>query len=81
MTYEVMLFAALKDQTRLNTWCCQSEEPLSASGLLARFFETFPDLAGLRKVTRLAVNQSFCSEDQALDEGDDLALIPPVSGG
>lgn len=29
----------------------------------------------------MAVNRSYASEDSALNEGDELALIPPVSGG
>ncbi len=81
MAYEILLFAALKDKTGLSAWRCQSEEPLTASDLLARFFEAYPELAGLRKVTRLAVNHAFCTRDQLLRESDELALIPPVSGG
>lgn len=30
---------------------------------------------------RLAVNRDFAGRDQDLHPGDDLALIPPVSGG
>src|SRR3954464_7648326 len=29
----------------------------------------------------MAVNREYASEDQVLDAGDELALIPPVSGG
>ena len=29
----------------------------------------------------LAVNREYAPEDQVLDEGDELALVPPVSGG
>jgi molybdopterin synthase catalytic subunit len=43
-------------------------------------------LAQLRDVARgvpvvMAVNRSYASEDDPLAEGDELALIPPVSGG
>jgi molybdopterin converting factor small subunit len=30
---------------------------------------------------RLAVNRAFASRDLVLNPGDELALIPPVSGG
>lgn len=46
--------------------------------LLAR--ET-PRLAPMRPATMLMVNQEFASSDRALRDGDELALIPPVSGG
>ena len=29
----------------------------------------------------MAVNREYAAEDQVLDPGDELALIPPVSGG
>src|SRR6059058_5662845 len=35
--------------------------------------------AGLPLV--MAVNREYADEDQVLDAGDELALIPPVSGG
>lgn len=35
----------------------------------------------LPKDALLAVNQAFSSRDQALRDGDEVALMPPVSGG
>ncbi len=40
-----------------------------------------PAVATLRGQFRVAVNQEFCLDDQALADGDELALIPPVAGG
>ena len=43
--------------------------------------ERFPRLGeGLSKM-RLALNQEFVAETQVLHTGDELAVIPPVSGG
>src|SRR5690349_20628742 len=42
--------------------------------------ESLGDLArGMPLV--MAVNREYAPEDQVLDPGDELALIPPVSGG
>jgi molybdopterin synthase sulfur carrier subunit len=30
---------------------------------------------------KIAVNQEFAADEQMLNEGDEIALIPPVSGG
>lgn len=38
-----------------------------------------PDLAALR--VAYAVNRSYAREDQVLADGDEVALIPPISGG
>ena len=47
-------------------------------GLLAERYE------GLRKALgtiRFAVNEEFASDDAEIKAGDEVALIPPVSGG
>lgn len=40
-----------------------------------------PRLADLPKDALLAVNQSFADRSTPLAEGDEVALMPPVSGG
>jgi molybdopterin converting factor small subunit len=40
-----------------------------------------PSLAALPKDALLAVNQSFADRAAPLADGDEVALMPPVSGG
>jgi molybdopterin synthase catalytic subunit len=40
-----------------------------------------PRLAALKGTTLLMVNQEYVSADHLLADGDEVALIPPVSGG
>lgn len=40
-----------------------------------------PRLAALPKDALLAVNQSFADRATVLKDGDEVALMPPVSGG
>jgi molybdopterin converting factor small subunit len=40
-----------------------------------------PQLAGLPKDALLAINLSFADRATPLAEGDEVALMPPVSGG
>ena len=49
----------------------------------ARVSDALDSLAGLAEGIPLvmAVNREYASADQVLDAGDELALIPPVSGG
>jgi sulfur-carrier protein len=39
-----------------------------------------PELAGLRSFF-IAVNNTYAEDNVSLQEGDEIALIPPVSGG
>jgi len=41
---------------------------------------TYPALANLRSLL-IAVNQQYAEDGQPLKESDEIALIPPVSGG
>jgi sulfur-carrier protein len=40
----------------------------------------FPDLQGLKSLY-IAVNNDYAAEDMVLKPSDEIALIPPVSGG
>ena len=40
-----------------------------------------PRLAGLPADALFAVNQAFAGPEAALQDGDEVALMPPVSGG
>lgn len=40
-----------------------------------------PRFAALPKEALLAVNQTFADRSAALTDGDEVALMPPVSGG
>ncbi len=42
---------------------------------------TYPALDRWKAVTRYAINLNFTDESTILQDGDEIALIPPVSGG
>jgi sulfur-carrier protein len=46
-----------------------------------RLITEHPKLATWREVTRFGVNLEFVPETTILQEGDEVVLIPPVSGG
>lgn len=46
-----------------------------------RLIAEHPSLAQWKDVTRFGVNLQFVETDTALQDGDELVLIPPVSGG
>lgn len=48
--------------------------------LAGRLAETYPNLGAALGI-RLAVNRSYVAMNQVLHDGDEVAVIPPVSGG
>ena len=65
---------------------CESEElevggKVSVSEIWERLIERHSELDGLQKHVRIAVNREFVSADDEVEPGDEVALIPPVSGG
>lgn len=54
----------------------------TARAAFARVLEEYPDLRRFRSSLLVAVNQEYARElDIELEDGDELALFPPVSGG
>ncbi|WP_299488258.1 MoaD/ThiS family protein [Acaryochloris sp. IP29b_bin.137] len=45
------------------------------------FWAQYPALEPLRTVTNFGVNLNFVPGDTPLQQGDEVVLIPPVSGG
>ncbi|MGI8412084.1 MAG: molybdenum cofactor biosynthesis protein [Solirubrobacteraceae bacterium] len=76
MTVRVRLFAMLRERAGAN----EVELDLPDGARVADAIARLGDVAqGLPLV--MAVNREYAPEDQVLDAGDELALIPPVSGG
>lgn len=49
--------------------------------LWSRLIERFPGLAAQRQGTRLARSESYLEAADVLHPEDEVAVIPPVSGG
>lgn len=52
----------------------------SVAELVAQVCAQFPGLPDSDRIVA-AVNNEYCEPDYILDDGDEVALIPPVSGG
>ena len=81
ITVHVRLCALLRDVA--GTEACRMVLQAGASGLelKARLIEQYHRLDGWMACTRLAVNGEYHPWETTLRDGDEVALIPPVSGG
>lgn len=53
----------------------------TAGDVLEQIAGESPAMAGLLPAILVMVNQEYAARDRVLQDGDELALIPPVSGG
>ena len=81
VTIRVLFFGLLKDITGRAEESYSAPEGATAGSLFDDYALRFPVLAGLRASILLAVNQSFAQPAQILSDGDEVAFLPPVSGG
>jgi molybdopterin converting factor small subunit len=56
-------------------------EPMSVEAFWDRLLQQFPALGPHRAAVRTARNGAFTRNGEILEPGDEIALIPPVSGG
>jgi sulfur-carrier protein len=76
----IKLFAAYQDL--LGSEIQRSIEPgTTVDQLLDRLLQEHPQLEPWRNLTRFGVNLDFVAADTVLRSGDEVVLIPPVSGG
>lgn len=77
----VLFFAQLKDVTGCDAVELALPSPLDREQLWAVLLEKFPGLGAHRPNVRLARNWEYADERTLFLDGDEVALIPPVSGG
>jgi molybdopterin synthase catalytic subunit len=76
MTVRVRLFAMLRERAGADEVELELPDGARVADALARLGGLAEDLPLV-----MAVNREYAAEDQVLGAGDELALIPPVSGG
>jgi molybdopterin converting factor subunit 1 len=81
MRVRVLLFAILRDAAGVGEIPLDLEDGATADLAAARLAENYPALNRYLPRVAFAVNRSYAPSTTALHEGDELALIPPVSGG
>jgi MoaE-MoaD fusion protein len=82
MRVEVKLFAVFRERAERDSIELDLPEQATVADAL-RALGRRADLSDLieRMPTRVAVNREYAAEDAPITDGDELALIPPVSGG
>jgi len=77
----VKFFAALREAVGRSEVEWELADGATVEALIAYLQETEPGLASWAARAWIAVNRRYAAPDTRLQEGDEVALFPPVSGG
>ena len=81
MKLRILFFARLKELLHQETVEVTVPENSSVSDVFKVLTIQYPELESFRKSILIAINQEFATWETLINEGDELALFPPVSGG
>jgi molybdopterin converting factor subunit 1 len=81
MIVKVLLFAKLRELAGADTLRIELPLVSTVADLRIAIATTWPALAALLAKSAIAINQDFAQDTLILKHTDEIALIPPVSGG
>jgi MoaE-MoaD fusion protein len=81
MKIGVLFFGVLKDLAGRSGECIDLPEGAQVRELLSYYARREPRLEAMLPSLAISVNREYAETDRALREGDEVALLPPVSGG
>ncbi|MDZ7958456.1 MAG: MoaD/ThiS family protein [Aulosira sp. DedQUE10] len=77
----VKLFAAYQEAYGASELVLELPNGTPVRAVCDRLIGEHPELRQLRDITRFGINLIFVEPDTPLQNGDEVVLIPPVSGG
>ena len=81
MNIHVKCFAGCKDVVGRSEQTINVPEDTTVGGAFDQLVNLYPGLSRFRSSLMLAVNTEYANREVVLKDGDELACIPPVSGG
>lgn len=81
MRVRVLFFGTLKDLAGTSSEVVELPDHALIRDLIEHYKAKIPPLKDILPSTAMALNQHYASVDSELKSGDEIALLPPVSGG
>lgn len=80
-SFKIQLYSVLKSKLHADSVDLETQPGITVSEFLDLACEQYPTMAPYRSVMRLAVNQTYSQDSSIIQDGDEIAIITPVSGG
>lgn len=81
MRIQVKLFAILRDQAGRSETVLELPEGATVQHARKQLIQSLPAIATYMDRVAYAINLSYARPENILHDGDELAVLPPVSGG
>ena len=81
MRVTVRLFARLRDIAGASELVRTADPGSTIGSVWRQLVSDFPELAAYERSISSAVNADYARMDQAVQDGDEVAFLPPMSGG
>jgi molybdopterin converting factor subunit 1 len=81
MRVKVLLFGQLKDIVGRDEDSLEFAPGTKLQAVMAHYAERYPRFQGLTQSIACSINQEYAQSTAVLREGDEVGLLPPVSGG
>jgi molybdopterin converting factor subunit 1 len=81
VTITARFFAVLRERVGQAATQVQMAPGETVATLWERIAAERPELREMRAATRFAVNGQYASPETRLHDGDEVAFLPPMSGG
>jgi molybdopterin synthase catalytic subunit/molybdopterin converting factor small subunit len=81
MQVRTLFFGMLKDLAGRSSDSLNLPENATLDDVVAHYEELIPRLGELAASIAVSINQEFAGPDSKLKDGDEIAFLPPVSGG
>ena len=78
---KVLFFAQSRQAAGCDDYFLKVDKPVTESEFWAALVGAFPRLASYQKTARLARRETYLQKGEWLNPDDEIAVIPPVSGG
>ena len=81
MQVQVLYFGLLRDVFHVEHFSLELPDGATVGQLLALYRAKAPEQGRLWDALAVAVNREYAQPSDILNDGDEVALLPPVSGG
>jgi molybdopterin synthase catalytic subunit/molybdopterin converting factor small subunit len=81
MRVKVLLFGQLKDIVGRAEESLDLQPGAQLAAVMSHYAERYPKFGGLSSSIACSINQEYAPGTTTLKEGDEVGLLPPVSGG